>query len=44
VLVPGDPEWALEDERGENGIPLLPVVVSDLDSLARELSIPLFSD
>jgi LDH2 family malate/lactate/ureidoglycolate dehydrogenase len=44
VLVPGDPEWALEEERGKNGIPLLPVIVSDLDSLARELSIPLFSD
>jgi len=43
VLVPGDPEWILEDERSESGIPLLPAVVDDLNRLASELGIQPFS-
>src|SRR6201994_3946032 len=34
VLIPGDPEREMEDERRANGIPLLPVVVNDLNGLA----------
>lgn len=44
VLVPGDPEWKLEDERRMRGIPLLPQVVHDLDLLAAELGLLLFSE
>lgn len=44
VLVPGDPEWKLEDERREKGIPLLPSVVEDLNSLAKECQVPLFTE
>jgi LDH2 family malate/lactate/ureidoglycolate dehydrogenase len=34
VLVPGDPEREMQIERLRNGIPLLPVVVKDLEGLA----------
>jgi len=43
VLVPGDPEWILEDERSKFGIPLLSTVVDDLNRLAKELGLPAFS-
>ena len=44
VLVPGDPEWKLEDDRRVQGIPLLPSVVEDLNNLAGELSMSPFSE
>ncbi|KIC90379.1 Ldh family oxidoreductase [Flavihumibacter sp. ZG627] len=40
VLVPGDPERKLEVERRLGGIPLLDVVVADLQTLAQRFSIP----
>jgi L-2-hydroxycarboxylate dehydrogenase (NAD+) len=39
VLVPGDPEREYEAERMEKGIPLLDVVVKDLQSLSEKLGI-----
>ncbi len=39
VVIPGDPERQLEEERGQNGIPLLPKVVEDLSALADKLAI-----
>lgn len=41
VLVPGDPERLLEAERREGGIPLLPAVEADLQTLAQRFGIPL---
>jgi LDH2 family malate/lactate/ureidoglycolate dehydrogenase len=41
VMVPGDPEWALEEQRMAEGIPLLPSVVEDLNHLATEFGLPL---
>lgn len=41
VLVPGDPERELEAIRKTAGIPLLPPVIDDLQSLAQKFSIPL---
>ncbi len=38
VLVPGDPEREFEEERMRNGIPLLEMVVEDLNGLAEKLS------
>jgi L-2-hydroxycarboxylate dehydrogenase (NAD+) len=43
VLVPGDPEWEMEDQRSLAGVPLLAPVVEDLNRLASELQLPLFS-
>ncbi|MER3498180.1 MAG: malate dehydrogenase [Chitinophagaceae bacterium] len=43
VLIPGDPEREMEEERRKNGIPLLTVVVDDLSFLAEKFSIS-FSD
>ncbi|QDH77656.1 Ldh family oxidoreductase [Echinicola soli] len=40
VLIPGDPERALEIERMENGIPLLEPVQEDLKALGEKLGIP----
>jgi L-2-hydroxycarboxylate dehydrogenase (NAD+) len=40
VLTPGEPEWAAEDDRRANGIPLHPAVVEDLRQLADELDVP----
>jgi LDH2 family malate/lactate/ureidoglycolate dehydrogenase len=40
VIIPGDPERFLEKERAEKGIPLLPAVVEDLQSIAKRFSIP----
>jgi L-2-hydroxycarboxylate dehydrogenase (NAD+) len=39
VLIPGDPERALEAERKEKGIPLLPAVVKDLQNLGQKLGV-----
>jgi LDH2 family malate/lactate/ureidoglycolate dehydrogenase len=39
VLVPGDPEREMEALRKATGIPLLPAVVSDLQSIAEKFSI-----
>jgi LDH2 family malate/lactate/ureidoglycolate dehydrogenase len=39
VMVPGDPEWALEQQRMAEGIPLLPAVVDDLNQLAAEFGL-----
>jgi LDH2 family malate/lactate/ureidoglycolate dehydrogenase len=35
VLIPGDPERQMEQERRKNGVPLLPAVVEDLNTLAE---------
>ncbi len=35
--MPGDPEREMEEERMKNGIPLLDVVVDDLNSLSEKL-------
>jgi hypothetical protein len=43
VLVPGDPEWLLEDERQLNGVNLLEAVIKDLNNLAMEIGIEPFS-
>lgn len=40
VLVPGDPERKLEQERKTNGIPLIDAVTDDLRELADRFSIP----
>jgi LDH2 family malate/lactate/ureidoglycolate dehydrogenase len=43
VLIPGDPEREMEAERRANGIPLLPVVVNDLNGLAEKFGVaPLY--
>lgn len=39
VLIPGDPERAMEKERMSNGIPLLEPVVNDLNELAKRFGI-----
>jgi L-2-hydroxycarboxylate dehydrogenase (NAD+) len=41
VLVPGDPEREMEKERMEKGIPLLDVVVADLEKLAKDFGLTL---
>ncbi|MBK7678986.1 MAG: Ldh family oxidoreductase [Chitinophagaceae bacterium] len=41
VLVPGDPERGFEIERMNKGIPLLDVVIEDLNKLAERVSISL---
>ncbi len=41
VIIPGDPERALELERKRNGIPLLMTVVEDLYSLSEKFGIGL---
>lgn len=40
VLVPGDPEREMQEERLVHGITLLPVVVNDLRSVAEKLGVP----
>lgn len=40
VLVPGDPEREMQQERLVNGISLLPVVINDLKSVAEKLNLP----
>lgn len=39
VIIPGEPEYAAEQERKVNGIPLIDVVVNDLNELAEKLKI-----
>ncbi|HEX6333511.1 MAG TPA: Ldh family oxidoreductase, partial [Flavisolibacter sp.] len=41
VLIPGDPERAMEAERAKNGIPLLGPVVDDLTYLSEKFDVPL---
>jgi L-2-hydroxycarboxylate dehydrogenase (NAD+) len=41
VLIPGDPERELEEERKRNGIPLLKPVVDDLISLGEKFGLKL---
>lgn len=43
VIIPGEPEFAFEQERAEHGIPLIDVVVNDLNELADQLQIPRLS-
>jgi LDH2 family malate/lactate/ureidoglycolate dehydrogenase len=39
VIIPGEPEYAFEKERKENGIPLVDAVVNDLNELASKFGI-----
>lgn len=39
VIIPGEPESAFEQDRIINGIPLIDVVVNDLNELAKKLEI-----
>jgi LDH2 family malate/lactate/ureidoglycolate dehydrogenase len=39
VIIPGEPEFAYEQDRRINGIPLIDVVVNDLNELAKKLEI-----
>jgi LDH2 family malate/lactate/ureidoglycolate dehydrogenase len=39
VIIPGEPEYAAEKERKENGIPLIDAVVNDLNELAAKLGL-----
>ena len=39
VIIPGEPEYAAENERKKNGIPLIDAVVNDLNELAQKLGI-----
>ncbi len=39
VLIPGDPERAMEQERLAHGIPLLPAVVKDLTELGERMKV-----
>lgn len=41
VLIPGDPERAMEEERMEKGIPLIGPVVNDLQLLANKFNVSL---
>jgi L-2-hydroxycarboxylate dehydrogenase (NAD+) len=41
VLIPGDPERKMEQERLQEGIPLLPAVVADIKALAERFEVPL---
>jgi L-2-hydroxycarboxylate dehydrogenase (NAD+) len=43
VLVPGDPERDMQATREKDGIPLLPVVVNDLNELASKFGLPLLA-
>ena len=41
VIIPGEPETAIEKEYRQNGIPLLQPVINDLNVLADKFSIKL---
>jgi L-2-hydroxycarboxylate dehydrogenase (NAD+) len=41
IVIPGEPERAIEAERMQNGIPLLHTVVEDLQQLSRKFNIDL---
>lgn len=40
VVIPGDPERAMEAERNSNGIPLLDPVIKDLSELGKKFEVP----
>ncbi|RYG20079.1 MAG: Ldh family oxidoreductase [Chitinophagaceae bacterium] len=40
VVIPGEPEYDFEQERKKSGIPIIDVVVNDLNELALKLEIP----
>ena len=40
VIIPGEPETAMELERMQHGIPLVPPVVDDLKALAERFAVP----
>lgn len=40
VIIPGEPETAMEKDRMVNGIELLPAVIKDLNDLAAKLNTP----
>lgn len=44
VIIPGEPEIAAEEERKVNGIPIIDVVVNDLNELALKLGIAPLND
>lgn len=39
VIIPGEPEYAFDQERKINGIPIIDVVVNDLNALAEKLGV-----
>jgi len=39
VIIPGDPEREMEQERMQNGIPLLPAVVEDLKVIGNKFEV-----
>ncbi|MBY0543150.1 MAG: Ldh family oxidoreductase, partial [Sphingobacteriaceae bacterium] len=39
VIIPGEPEFDFEQERKVSGIPIIDVVVNDLNELAAKLEI-----
>ena len=39
VIIPGEPEYAAEQERSKNGIPIVDAVVSDLKEIANKFKI-----
>lgn len=39
VIIPGEPELEAEQERNENGIPLIDAVVKDLNELAEKMGV-----
>lgn len=41
VIIPGEPEREMEEERMKNGIPLIDAVVKDIEELAAEFSVRL---
>jgi LDH2 family malate/lactate/ureidoglycolate dehydrogenase len=43
VIIPGEPELEAEADRLANGIPLVDVVVGDLNDLAKRFGVPLVS-
>ncbi|MDQ7948988.1 MAG: Ldh family oxidoreductase, partial [Pedobacter sp.] len=43
VIIPGEPEYTFEQERKKAGIPIIDVVVNDLNELASKLGIAALS-
>jgi LDH2 family malate/lactate/ureidoglycolate dehydrogenase len=41
VLIPGDPEREVEEQRRKHGVPLLEVVIKDLQALGDKFSLQL---
>jgi L-2-hydroxycarboxylate dehydrogenase (NAD+) len=41
VIIPGDPEREMEKDRMDNGIPLLPPVIKDLEELGKKFDLDL---